>query len=179
MSESASASGQRAARSHLELRARERLLLEARAPGGDDLVHVEVAELLPEWAAAPEHPLAHALHGRPQGKAVPVGDKVDCPAHERHPHRLAAFDEALELLRPEALDARPERDVGIARLLRLEADQVLDDLGGRPFRPPEQSLAFQQGPVELASSQSPRCRAITIRCTSFVPSPISNTFWSR
>ena len=93
-----------------------------------------------------------ALHGRPQGEAVPVGDEVDRPAHERHPHRLAALDQALELLRPEALDARPERDVGVARLLRLQADQVLDHLGGRPFRPPEQSLALQQGPVELASS---------------------------
>ncbi len=30
-----------------------------------------------------------------------------------------------------------------------------------------------------ASSQSPRCFAITIRCTSFVPSPISRIFWSR
>jgi len=25
----------------------------------------------------------------------------------------------------------------------------------------------------------PKCRAITIRCTSFVPSPISWIFWSR
>ena len=26
---------------------------------------------------------------------------------------------------------------------------------------------------------SPRCRAITMRCTSLVPSPISRIFWSR
>ena len=26
---------------------------------------------------------------------------------------------------------------------------------------------------------SPRCFAMTMRCTSFVPSPISSTFWSR
>jgi hypothetical protein len=26
---------------------------------------------------------------------------------------------------------------------------------------------------------NPSCRAITMRCTSFVPSPISSTFWSR
>ena len=28
-------------------------------------------------------------------------------------------------------------------------------------------------------AHSPRPRAITMRCTSFVPSPISSTFWSR
>jgi hypothetical protein len=56
---------------------------------------------------------------------------------------------------------------------------VLDHLGGRQRPAPEQSLSFEQRPVELAAAQSPRCRAITIRCTSFVPSPISSTFWSR
>src|SRR5206468_4614966 len=30
-----------------------------------------------------------------------------------------------------------------------------------------------------ANPQRPRCRAITIRWTSFVPSPISRSFWSR
>ena len=30
-----------------------------------------------------------------------------------------------------------------------------------------------------AVAQSPRCRAMTIRWTSFVPSPISRIFWSR
>jgi hypothetical protein len=29
------------------------------------------------------------------------------------------------------------------------------------------------------SRQSPSCFAITIRCTSLVPSPISRIFWSR
>ena len=33
--------------------------------------------------------------------------------------------------------------------------------------------------LEPAGATSPRCLAITMRCTSFVPSPISRIFWSR
>ena len=68
---------------------------------------------------------------------------------------------------------------GIARLLRLQADEVLD----RPPRPAALPAAAAPGAPAASGSapdaQSPRCRAITIRCTSFVPSPISSTFWSR
>ena len=39
---------------------------------------------------------------------------------------------------------------GIARLLRLHPDQVLDHLGGRAFHPPEQQLPLEQRPVELS-----------------------------
>jgi hypothetical protein len=40
------------------------------------------------------------------------------------------------------------------------------------------ALAIAKG-IQVLAAYSPRCRAMTIRCTSFVPSPISRIFWSR
>ena len=107
--------------------------------------------------------LGHRLDRRAEGEAVACGDEVDRPAHERQPHGLARLEQPLQLLGAEALEPRPERDVRILRLLRLQADEVLDRLGGRPLHPPEQELPLQQGPIQLPRGQSPRCRAITIR----------------
>ena len=58
-----------------------------------------------------------------------------------------------------------------------------DDRPDRPLRPAPQARPSRAHPARTVTvtglAQSPRCRAITMRCTSFVPSPISRIFWSR
>jgi hypothetical protein len=49
-------------------------------------------------------------------------------------------------------------------------------LDARVARPP---AASESDRCAQPRRHSPRCRAMTIRCTSFVPSPISRIFWSR
>ena len=50
---------------------------------------------------------------------------------------------------------------------------VADEVGGAP------QVLVDELPEHRHEKGRPSLRAITIRCTSFVPSPISRIFWSR
>ena len=50
---------------------------------------------------------------------------------------------------------------------------VADEVGGAP------QVLVDELPEDRHEKGRPSLRAITIRCTSFVPSPISRIFWSR
>jgi hypothetical protein len=87
-----------------KLGTRARLLLEQGAAGGDELARVHVAEPPPEGAPAPEGSLRDALEHTPQDEAVARRDQVDGRPHQRHADRVPPGDQALELLRAEALE---------------------------------------------------------------------------
>jgi hypothetical protein len=73
---------------------------------------------------------------------------VDRGALQRDPDRVPVRDRRGQLGRIEAGDPVPERHVRVHRLLRLQADQVLDHLQRRPAYPLEKELAPQQGTVQ-------------------------------
>ena len=62
----------------------------------------------------------------------------------------------LQLLRVEPLDPAPQRQIRVGRLLGLHADEMLDDVLGRPIDPLQQQLPPQQGPVERAPAEHRR-----------------------
>ena len=94
--------------------------------------------------------LDHALHERPEDERVTDGHEVHSPAHERETHHDPVREHAAELVRVEALEARPEPEVGRQRRLRLKAEQVLDGLPDRLVDAAEQQLALEKRSVELA-----------------------------
>jgi hypothetical protein len=53
---------------------------------------------------------------------------VDRAAHDHDPDERPLLEQARELLRPDALETRPERRVRVQGYLRLEPDEVLDGL---------------------------------------------------
>jgi hypothetical protein len=94
--------------------------------------------------------LDHALHERPEGERVTDGDKVHSPAKERETHRGAVHEHATELVRLEAVEARPQAVVGRQRRLCLEPEQMLDGLSHRLVDAGEKQLALEKRSVELA-----------------------------
>ena len=74
-----------------------------------------------------------------------------------------------QLLGPEPIQARPQRDVGISRHLRLHADEPFDRVECIDPAPPEQHLAFEQRAVERAAIEDARCGGCQRSC---VPSLI-------
>ena len=78
-------------------------------------------------------PLDHRLHQRPKRQRIGNRHEVDGPAHERQPHHLPLLQQAPELVRIEAFDARPEPVVRRHHFLRLEPDEpaALLQLGQR------------------------------------------------
>ena len=64
----------------------------------------------------------------------------------------------------------------VADEIRATAQVLIDELPEQHV-PERTSAAGRFGPT--GALYRPRCRAMTMRCTSFVPSPISRIFWSR
>ena len=58
-----------------------------------------------------------------------------------------------ERLGVEPREPGPEGEVRVRRLLRLQADEVLDGVEDRPVRPLEQQLAGQRRPVQRAQTE--------------------------
>ena len=114
------------------------------------------------WRRGPAMPKPMELLGAAVvGRRDPRRLGVDLPGLERGDRTLAA-----------AAGARrhPPRPRSVRRRRRaLRRRRLHDRPAGQPGR----------GADRPALTQSPRCFAITIRCTSFVPSPISRIFWSR
>jgi hypothetical protein len=87
-----------------------------------NLVDVEPVQRTPERALAVQRALHHGLEDRPQPQRVAVGDQMQGGPQQPHPHRAPFGDRLGQCLGTEAIQPRPQRDVGIARNLRLEAD---------------------------------------------------------
>ena len=139
--------------------------------GGErhQLGDVEPRQRPSERALAVQGPLHHRLEQRTQRERVPRRDEVERGAEQAHPHR-ATVDEWLDQpFRAEPIQARPQRDVGVAGHLSLQADQALDGVGDRDPAPPEQHLTFEQGSVQRSTSQHTRPAGCQLIC---VPSLI-------
>ena len=75
--------------------------------------------------------------------ASPRGHQVDRPAHHSHSHSLEALDQPPERLLVEPVEPAPQRVVGIPRLLRLQADQVLERVRHWHLDPLQQELSAE------------------------------------
>jgi hypothetical protein len=133
------------------------------------LVDVEPVQRTPERALAVERALHHGLEDRSESQRIPRRDEVERGPQQPHPHRAAFGDRPRQRLGTEAIQPRPQRDVGIARHLRLQADQAFDGVGRGDPAPPEQELALEQRAVERAAPEHARCRRCQLTC---VPSLI-------
>ena len=97
-------------------------------------------------------------------EVVGVGVRLE---HAHDPHALALRRLEVLLDRERRVDHDRLARVGVADEVRAAAEIVVDEL------PEEHESA------DASAGYRPRWRAITMRCTSFVPSPISRIFWSR
>jgi hypothetical protein len=133
------------------------------------LVDVEPVQRAPERALAVERALHHGLDDRSKCQGIPRRDEVERGPEQPHPDRATFGDRPRQRLGTEAIEPRPERDVGVARHLGLQADQALDGVGHRDPAPSEQQLAFEQRAVERAAPEDARCGRCQLTC---VPSLI-------
>ena len=92
------------------------------------------------------------ISGRSRRQSV-GGDEVDRPAHDDDPHDGASDEAVGERLRSEAVDPRPERRVRVERHLRLEPDEVRDDVEDGRLGAREQVLAGQGRAAERPSGE--------------------------
>ena len=98
-------------------------------------------------------PVENRLGEGPQRERVGRGHEVDRPAHDPRANDRPVEEQLPELVGIEVDEARPQRDVGIRRLLRLESDEMLNHVDRRHRDPLEQELAGERGPIEGADGQ--------------------------
>jgi hypothetical protein len=98
-----------------------------------------------------------ALYDRRQERAqqerVADGDEVHRRSHQREAHDLAVDEQPAQLVRIEALEARPQAVVGRHRRLRLEPEQVLESIRDRQLDAMQQELALEQRAVERTRAE--------------------------
>jgi hypothetical protein len=114
-----------------------------------DRGEVDPGELLAEGRAA-ETARQDRLHQRAQGQAVAGGDEVDRGAHQRCAHRAALGEQRRQFVVTKAVESGPEANVRRIGSLGLQADQVLNRLGGREAVALEEQLPREEGAVEGA-----------------------------
>jgi hypothetical protein len=128
------------------------LLFQQRSTGRDESVNIH-----PDDAVAPdsaeEVPIQNGLHGGPRREAITGRDQVNGGAHERDSHRAPREDEGGQPFRNEALEARPQANVGRVGRLGLDADQVLNCVGNCHAPALEQQLPLQQRAIQSAPTQ--------------------------
>ncbi len=134
-----------------QLGARARALLEQLQARRRHLVHVGAGHARSPRAL--EHLLEDRQRERVEGQAVARAHQMDRGAQQPGPHRAALGDQHAQLIGPEALDARPQRQVGIARLLGLHPHQPLDHLERGRGAALQEALARHQRAVERAPTQ--------------------------
>ena len=145
-SEAASTSGQRSASLSLSPSACGAARHQRPRPR-EQLVQVHAVDLAGE-ARAGEDLRADRLHERPQRERVVRVDEMDGHAHERGPHRPPLLERGRQHARVKALQPGPQRHVRSQRRLGLQADEVVERVGGRAVHPAEQPLALEQRAVE-------------------------------
>ena len=98
----------------------------------------------------PQLPLANSpLQACRVPPVLPRGDDVDGRPHQRPLHDRSALESARQLLAAEVLEARPEPDVRVRRVLILDATHPLECAGNGQRRAFEEQLSGQQRPVQL------------------------------
>jgi hypothetical protein len=147
--------------SFTQLQACARLPLEQRPARSYNLVDVHSIHGLPERDRV-ERSLENRPHDRPQRKAVSRSDEVNRGAHEPDAHRLTVPDQIAELVRLKAVEARPEAEVRVDRLLRLHSDESFEDLGDGQFPATEEHLPLKQSAVELTRGKELCCIKISL-----------------
>ena len=75
-------------------------------------------------------------------------DQVDGAAHHDDANEPAVLEHRAHLVRVQALEPRPQREVGVERVLGLQADEVLDGHVRRHVRALQQQLASERGAVQ-------------------------------
>ena len=95
----------------------------------------------------------HGLEQRSQLEAVVGGDEVDRPAHDDDADDGAVEQQLRQRARVEPVEARPQADVRVLRLLRLQPDEVGDDVERRTIDALEQQLPRQRGSVQGSGRQ--------------------------
>ena len=116
--------------------------------------------------------IEHRLHERADGEAVGGGDQVDRAAHHDDAHHLAIDQQPFQRRRVETDEARPQGDVGVARLLRLEADEMVDSVERGHVVALEQQLTGERRPAEGAVGERDTAhrQIMAVLCA-----PMSNT----
>ena len=79
---------------------------------------------------------------------------MDRPPHDDDAHDLAVEEQLAELVGAEAVEPRPQAQVGVERHLGLHADEVADRVQRRHRRALQQELARQGGPAEGAGVEN-------------------------
>jgi hypothetical protein len=131
-----------------ELTSRQRAVDEKLADGGRELSEIGAAHPPPEGAVVAA--FDDELHERPQQERVADRDQVHRPAHQRETHRLPFGQHPPQLVRVEALQARPQAVVGRHGRLRLKSQEMLDVLAHRDVDAAQKQLALEYRAVELA-----------------------------
>ena len=135
----------------------------------EELVDVDAPGRGSERARPVQHALDDRLHERTQGEGVVRRHQVQRPAEQGHADRAPLGERLGQPLGAEPIQARPQRDVGISRHLRLHADEPFDRVERVDPAPSEQHLAFEQRAVERAAIEDARCGGCQRSC---VPSLI-------
>jgi len=111
------------------------------------------------------------LDERAEADRVTRRHEVQRPAEQRHPDGTPLLQRVGQRLGAERIDARPERDVGIARHLRLERDEPLHRLERWHPATPQEHLALEQRAVQRVLRQDARRgHPVTISTGTDMPS---------
>ena len=100
------------------------------AGGGQHRAEVDAAQVGREFRVAGDLGVEDGLHQRAQVETVAGADQVDRRPHDRGADDPPALEQRGEGLGAEAAQARPERGVGVERLLGLQPDQALHGVEG-------------------------------------------------
>jgi len=128
------------------------------------LVDVEPVQRTPERALAVQRALHHGLEDRSESQRIPSRDEVERGPQQPHPHRGAFGDRPRQRLGTEAIQPRPQRDVGVSRHLRLHPDQPLDRLERPHPAPAEQHLPLEQRSVQGSAFEHARAGRCQVVC---------------
>jgi hypothetical protein len=120
---------------------------EERARQLDERRHVEVGR---DRVHPPPPLLAGPPDPRREERVVPSRDDVDRLPHQRALDDGAAHEGPVEVVSLELLEARPESDVRVRRVLVLDAPDPLERTREREARALEQELSREKCPVQLA-----------------------------
>ena len=111
----------------------------------------------------------HRLHQRPQEQGVVGGHEVDRAAHHHDPDQRTVREQHAHGHGIEVGESRPEGEVRIERVLRLEPDEVkhrLERGRGRPF---EEQLPGERGSIQVGVRERVDCHQ---SCTLGVGEPV-------
>ncbi len=125
-----------------------RLLGQERPSDGQRRLQVDLDEVRRELRVAGQLGIEDGLRQWAQHQGVVGGDQVDGPSHHHDADERPVLEAAAQLVRVEGVEARPQRQVRVERLLGLEAHQPRHDRHRIDGSTLEQELPGQGGPPE-------------------------------